>query len=140
MSDLDDVVEALAARIRTGMATDPIAGRTFAYAPDSIDPPALIVLPSTGQFVSYDSSWQTDDFELVVMVLLGTQHERAGQQKLAGYFARSGVTSLREAIYGDKTLGATVSDLRVVAGRSYGDVEWSGQLFFGAELIVEVYA
>lgn len=140
MSDIDDVVAALATRIATGMGSDPIAGRVFGFAPDAIDPPCVIVLPSAGEFVTYDSSFTTDDFELTLMVIMGAQHERRGQQQLMSYFARTGATSLREAIYGDSTLGGVVSDLRVTGGRSYGDVEWAGQIYFGAEMNVVVYA
>lgn len=141
MSNLDDVVEALAARIRTGMGTDTIAGRTYAYGIDSINPPTAIVLPSNGDFVDYDVTFDgQDDFELVVKVLMGSADDRTGQAQLLAYLARSGSTSLREAIYGDSTLGGACSDLKVVGARNFGDVEWAGQIFYGAELVVQVYA
>lgn len=142
MSNLDDVVEALAARIRTGLGTDIIAGRTYAYGIDSPNPPAAIVLPSNGDFVDYDVTFDDgqDDFELVVKVLMGSADDRTGQAQLLAYLARTGSTSLRQAIYGDSTLGGVVSDLKVVGARNFGDVEWAGQIFYGAELVVQVYA
>lgn len=140
MSDLDDVVVALAARIAAGMGSDLIAGRTFAYAPDSLNPPTAIVLPSFGGFLTFDATFDgRDDFELLVRILMGTQDNRTGQQSLLGYLSRSGATSIRTAIYGDPTLGGLVSDLKVTGASGYGDIEWAGQVFFGADLHVEVY-
>ena len=46
---------------------------------------------------------------------------------------------MRAAIYGDKTLGGIVGDLKVTGARAYGDVEYAGVTFFGAELAVVVY-
>jgi hypothetical protein len=141
MSDLADVVEALAARIRTGLAGDVLEGRTYAFAPDSIVPPTAIVLPSSDDFLDFDVTFDgQDDFGLVVKILMGTQDDRSGQAELLGYLSRSGSTSIRTAIYGDATLGGVVSDLKVTGARGYGDIEWAGQVFYGAELTVQAYA
>lgn len=140
MTDLDDVVTAMATRIATGMGTDVLGGRTFAYAPDSINPPTAIVLPSQGDFLAYDATFDgKDDYELTIRILMGSQDDRTGQQALLGYLARSGSTSVRTAIYGDGTLGGIVSDLRVTGASGYGDVEWAGQVFFGADITVTVW-
>jgi hypothetical protein len=144
MSDIDDVVVALKTRIAAGMlsAGDPIASRVFAYAPDSLNPPTAIVLPSPGDFVKFDVAFSndgSDEFELVVKILMGTQDDRTGQAALLGYLSRSGTNSIRTAIYGDRTLGGTVSDVVVVGAQSYGDVEWAAQIFFGAELVVQAF-
>ncbi len=139
MTDIADVLTAVAARIRTGFGTDVIAGRTFAYAPDSVNPPTAIVLPSAGNFLTYDVVFDArDDYELTVKILMGSQDDRTGQQALLGYLSRAGATSVRAALYGDATLGGIVSDLRVAGASGYGDVEWAGQIFFGADISVEV--
>ena len=141
MTDLDDAVQALAARIRSGMGSDVLAGRTYAFAPDSPNPPCAIVLPAPEDFLDFDVTFDgRDDFQLVVKILMGAQDDRTGQAALLGYLSRSGATSVRTAIYGDSTLGGTVSDLKVVGARGYGDVEWAAQIFYGAELVVQVYA
>jgi len=140
-ADIDDVVVALAARISTGLSAITLGGRTFAYAPDSVNPPCAIVLPSNGDFVAYDVTYDgADNFELTVKLLVGTAVSRTAQIELLGYLSRSGSTSVRAAIYGDKTLGGTVADLKVEGARSYGDVEWAGVVFFGAELVVTAYS
>jgi hypothetical protein len=141
MADLDDVVVALAGRISTGMAGDVLAGRTFPYAVDSPNPPTAIVLPSGGDFIDYDVTFDgADNFELVVRILVGTAISRPAQTRLLGYLSRTGTTSIRTAIYGDRTLGGVIADLKVVGARSYGDVEYAGVPFFGADLIVVAYS
>ena len=140
MSDIDDVVVALAARIASGMGSDTIAGRTFAYGVDSLNPPTAIVLPGSGDFLSFDVTFDGSDvFGLTVKVLMGVQDDRTGQAALLGYMSRTGSTSIRAAIYGDSTLGGTVSDLKVTGWSNYGDVEWAGQQFYGADLSVEAF-
>lgn len=139
MSDLDAVITALAARIATGMSGDAIAGRVFAYGPDSLNPPTCIVLPAPGEFLVYDDTMSaTNGYNLVVKILMGTQDDRSGQAALLGYLDRTGSTSIRAAIYGDQTLGGTCSFCRVSGASDYNDVEWAGQIFYGATLNVEV--
>ena len=140
MSDLDDVVTALAATIRTGMGTDILAGRVYAFGVDAPNPPALIVLPAPEDFLDFDVTFDgRDDFRLVLRILMSAADARTGQAALLGYLSRSGATSVRAAVYTDPTLGGVVSDCKVTGARGYGDVEWAGQLFYGAELVVEVY-
>ena len=139
MSDLDAVITALAARIATGMSGDAIAGRVFAYGPDSLNPPTCIVLPAPGEFLVYvDTMSATNGYNLVIKILMSTQDDRSGQAALLGYLDRTGSTSLRGAIYGDQTLGGTCSFCRVSGASDYNDVEWAGQIFYGATLNVEV--
>ena len=141
MSSLGDVITALATRIKTGMGSDVLSGRTFDYAVDSVNTPCAIVLPDPGgDFVSFDTTMDgADDFALIVKVLISSAISRTGQDQLLGYMDRSGATSIRTAIYGDKTLGGVVADLMVVGARNYGDVEYAGIQYFGAELMVTVY-
>jgi hypothetical protein len=139
VSDLDAVITALAARIVTGMGSDAIAGRTYAYGKDSVDPPACLVLPAPGEFLVYDDTMSaTSGYNLVVKILMGSQDDRSGQAALMGYLDRTGSTSIRAAIYGDQTLGGTCSFCRVTGASDYNDVEWAGQVFYGATLNVEV--
>ena len=139
MSNLDTVITNLAAQIRTGMGSDIIAGRTFAYAPDSIDPPTCIVVPAPGDFLIYDDTYDgTAGYNLVVKILIGTQADRTGQEALLGYLDATGSTSIRAAIYTDVKLNNSCSFVRVQSAANYGDVEWGGLQYYGADLNVEV--
>ena len=140
MSNIADVVEGCAATIRSGMGSDILAGRTYAFGVDSPNPPALIVLPAPEDFLDFDVTFDgQDDFRLVLKILMSATDARTGQAALLGYLSRSGATSVRAAVYTDPTLGGTVNDCKVTGARGYGDVEWAGVVYYGAELVVEVY-
>lgn len=139
MTDIDDVVTAAASVIATGLGSDIMAGRVYAYGIDSPNSNSLFVLPGSGSFLTFDATFDGhDDYELVLKIIMGAQDDRTGQQALLGYLSRSGSTSIRTAIYTDPTLGGIVSDLTVTGASGYGDIEWAGQVFFGADLLVSV--
>jgi hypothetical protein len=141
MANLKDVVDASVAQIVTGMVGTTIAGRTFGYAPDSINPPTAIVLPSQGSPVTFGVTMDGKDaFNLTIKLLMGAADERSGQVELMGYLARSGAASVFAAFAADPTLGGVVSYAIVTQVSNYGDVEWAGQIFFGADLDVEAYS
>jgi len=140
MADLEDVIDAAVTRLQTGYVGQTIAGRIHGTAPDSIVPPCMIVLPSTGDFLDFDATFEgKDDIELTIKVIVGAQATEAGQRALMGYFSRSGSLSLRTVLYADAQLGSTVADLEILAARGWGDVEWAGVVYFGAELGIKVY-
>src|SRR5690242_12722615 len=117
------------------MGSDALAGRTYAYGKDAVDPPACIVVPAPGEFLIYDDTMGngTSGYNLIVKILMGSQDDRTGQAALLGYLDRTGSTSIRAAIYGDQTLGGTCAFCRVASASAYNDVEWGGVVFYGAE-------
>lgn len=138
MSDLKDIVEALAAQIRTNMSTAAIAGTTYAFAPNLITPPAAVVLPAPENPVTYDDTMDDRDrFSLKIKVLMCAADELSGQQELMQYLGRSGSKSIYAAVAADPKLGGVCAYAVVTQAVGYGDVEWNGQIFFGAELDVE---
>ena len=140
MADLKDVIDAMVVRLQTAYAGNRIAGRTYGFGKDAIDPPCIIVVPSTGDFLDYDTTFEgKDDIELTLKVIVGAQATEAGQRELMDYFSRSGSLSLRAALYADPKLGNTVADMEILTARGWGDVEWAGVVYFGAELGVKVY-
>lgn len=141
MSDIADVLTAFASRVKTGMGSDPLSGRTFAFVPDSMVTPWAVALPASGDFLEYDTTFDgADDFGLLLRVIVGAEFSRTAQAQLLAYMDRSGSTSIRAAVYGDRTLGGIVSDLKVTGWQNYGDVEWSGVVYFGAEMTVTVFS
>jgi hypothetical protein len=136
MTDIDDVVTALASRLTTAFAGTAIGGRVYAYGIDSGSPPFIAVLPSPSGFVMFDRTMDgVDDFALTIKVVMGSQDDRANQAELLGYLGRSG-TSIYAAIAGDRTLGGTVDFVNSIQGTAYGDIEWGGVVMYGAEIQV----
>ena len=140
MTTITQVLDGIAAAIRTGLATDVLAGRTYSLSPDSINPPTAVVVPAPGDFLFYDDTYDgTDNFAVVVKILNGTQDSTSSQSLLLGYMAKTGATSVRAAILADHTLGGICSYMQIPTAQNFGDVEWAGQQFLGFELPVAVF-
>lgn len=140
MSTITQVLDGIAAAIRTGLSGDVLAGRTFSLSPDSINPPTVVVVPAPGDFLFYDDTYgATDNFAVVVKVLNGTQDSNSSQALLLGYMAKTGSTSIRAAILANPTLSGVCAYMQIPTAQNYGDVEWAGQQFLGFELPVAVF-
>lgn len=139
MANLDSVIDALVSRLKSGMTGTAFASRTFAYSPDSVPTPFAVVLPDA-DFITFDDTMSdSDEIRLVVKIVIGLEFTRTAFKELLGYLDRSGSGSFRAAIYGDRTLGSTVSDLQITGVRSFGDIEWAGVIHLGAEMTVTVW-
>jgi hypothetical protein len=140
VTDIEQVLDGIAAAIRTGLAGDALAGRVYSKSPDSLNPPTAVVVPGPGDFLFYDDTYSgTDNFAVVVKILNGTQDSRTSQDLLLGYMAKSGATSIRAAILANPTLSGICANLRIPTAQNYGDVEWAGQQYLGFELPVAVF-
>ena len=129
----------LRAGIATNLAT--ISGlRTSATVPDSINPPIAVVMPNT---ITYDISFARtggDEYEFLVMVIVGRVDERTAQNRLDGYCSGTGASSVKAAIESDKTLGGTAFSLRVTSLRNYNQVTVGDVTYLSGEFVVQVYA
>ena len=140
MTTIKQVLDGIAAAIRTGLSTDTVAGRTYSLSPDSLNPPTIVVVPAPGDFLFYDDTYDhTDNFAALVKILNGTQDSTSSQSLLLDYMARSGALSVRAAILAAPTLGGICSYLEIPSAQNYGDVEWAGQQYLGFELPVAVF-
>lgn len=128
--------------IRDGLAANlgTISGlRAFSYMPDRVSVPAAIV----GEVgIDFDLTFGRglDQFAITVRVYVSKASDRAGQDKLDGYLAGSGASSIKAAIEADKTLGGAAQTLKVVAVTGYGVYEVGGVDYLGAEFSVVIYA
>jgi len=129
----------LRAGIATNLAT--ISGlRTSATVPDSINPPIAVVMPNT---ITYDTSFARtggDEYEFLVMVIVGRVDERTAQNRLDGYCSGTGASSVKAAIESDKTLGGTAFSLRVTSLRNYNQVTVGDVTYLSGEFVVQVFA
>jgi hypothetical protein len=140
MTDIIQILDGIRDAIRTGLASDVLAGRTYSVSPDSINPPTAVVVPAPGDFLFYDDTYNgTDNFAAIVKILNGTQDSTSSQSLLLGYMAKTGATSVRAAILASPTLGGICSYMLIPTAQNFGDVEWAGQQFLGFELPVAVF-
>lgn len=132
-------ISELRAGIATNLAT--ISGlRTSATVPDSINPPIAVVMPNT---ITYDTSFARtggDEYEFLVMVIVGRVDERTAQNRLDGYCSGTGASSVKAAIESDKTLGGKAFSLRVTSLRNYNQVTVGDVTYLSGEFVVQVFA
>jgi hypothetical protein len=129
----------LRAGIATNLAT--ISGlRTTPTVPDQINPPIAVVMPNT---ITYDTAFARsggDEYEFLVMVIVGRVDERSAQNKLDAYASPSGNGSVKTAIEKDKTLGGKAFSLRVTNLRNYNQVTVGDVTYLSAEWVVQVFS
>lgn len=128
--------------LRQGLATRlaTIQGlRVSATIPDQPNPPQAVVFPNR---VLYDISYGrgADEYEFVILVILGRVSERTAQASLDAYCNPSGATSVKQAIQGDTTLGGKAMDCRVTEMRGQSSLTLGDVTYLTAEFMVTVIA
>jgi hypothetical protein len=97
--------------LKTRLAT--ISGlRVWDVIPDQVTPPGAVIGQLDFTF-DIDNARGVDLANVDVYVIVQRMDARSGQNKLDGYLAGSGASSIKAAIEGDRTLGGTVNTLRV---------------------------
>jgi hypothetical protein len=129
--------------IRDGLKTTigTISGlRVYDVVPDqAINFPVALFIPTS---IEFDLAMQrgTDRYEFELTVAVQRADSRTAQDKLDAYVTGSGSSSIRQAIYNNRTLGLDNTDARVVGMNNYaGDVSLNGIDGVGANLTIEVY-
>lgn len=101
--------------VRDGLKTrlQTISGlRVWDVIPDQVTPPGAVVGQLDFTF-DIDNARGVDLANVDIYVIVQRMDARSGQNKLDGYLAGSGSSSIKAAIEGDRTLGGTVNTLRV---------------------------
>jgi hypothetical protein len=107
-------------QVRDGLKTrlQTISGlRVYEIIPEPITPPCAVVGQLDFTF-DIDNARGLDQANVDIYVIVQRFSERAGQDKLDGYLAGTGATSIKAAIEGDRTLGGTCQTLRVIGAES----------------------
>ena len=135
MASISDLRNGLAANLAT------ISGlRTSATVPDQINPPIAVVMPGS---ITYDIAFARtggDEYEFLVLVIVGRVDERTAQNRLDAYCSGTGAGTIKAAIESDKTLGGKAMSLRVTSLRNYNQLTVGDTTYLSAEFVVQVYA
>ena len=131
-------------QIRDGLKTtleNNITGlRVYDVVPDySINFPVAIVLPTT---ITFGLAMQrgTDLYNFDILVAVQRGESRTAQDALDLYITGAGSSSLRQAIFNNRTLGLSDTDASVTGVSNYaGDVNLNGIDAIGANISLEVY-
>ncbi len=134
MADFSAIRDGIQTRIET------ITGlRAYSVWPDTVNAPAVLVKPLRWGYRRAIGNVNQAAFELLVIVSMGAGLARA-QAALDAYLDDTGVTSIKAAIEGGKTLGGIVDTLVVDGWRDYDSYEINGVDYLGAKINLEVWA
>lgn len=113
--------------------------RVHTRAPGVIVPPAALVVPADGAFLTFDSTMDgdSDDLELIVLLLVSKAKDEKGQERLDAYLAPIGEKSVRAAINAFEPADG-IHYMRATEARNYGVVEYNSVEYLGCELAVSV--
>lgn len=112
--------------------------RTYPHLSGQINPPAAIIQPGPGQFLTYRTSNVTHDLELQVLLVVEFGSDRSADKGLSDYIADSGDLSVYAAINGNNTLGGVVDDAWVVAAQDWQVYTIAGIPYLGVVFPVRV--
>lgn len=125
--------EGLAVRLRT------IDGlNVYSTVPGSIVVPAAIIMLGDGQFLTYDTSSDSDGMTWTVRVFTSLADNVSGQTALDEYLLRTGDYSIRAALAADPTLGGAVDYADVTGASGYGIAPVGAVEYFGCDFAVDV--
>jgi hypothetical protein len=107
-------------------------------------PPSLWVEPDPVEGVQYDRAMARglDLWTFLVWALAGTVTDRGAQDRLDGFIASAGGSSVKAAVEADRTLGGVAMDCRVTRCVGYSAYERAGlnAAYLAAQWTVEVHA
>lgn len=130
--------------VRDGIKTtleNNISGlRVYDVVPDyALNFPVAIVLPVN---INFNISMQrgTDQYTFDILVAVERGNSRTAQDKLDQYITGQGSSSLRQAIFNNRTLGLDNTDATITGVSNYAaDVNLNGIDAIGANVSLEVY-
>lgn len=99
-------------------------------------PPAFIVLPESGRPRTLGAVKEHQEFRVRLFISDGLT--RVARDALDGYLSPTGTTSIRAAIVANKHLGLSGLTAFYTGWENYGLIEWSGVVYFGADVLVTV--
>lgn len=106
----------------------------YAFLTDSIEVPAAVVIPDSGEAVANARGLDSHLFR--VRVAVRRADERSAAQTLDRYLSSSGMHSIREAIVDNRDLGLEGTDATWQGWENYGDHVWNDVSYLGADVLI----
>lgn len=131
------------AAVRDGLKVnlETISGlRVHDTAPDTIQPDAIVIAPADGTFLEFDTSMDgdSDDLAFTLHLFVARRSDRAAQDQIDAYLARSGPSSIFVAASRAAIAGTHYAE--VTRARDYGDYTYATEKFLGCRFDVLVGA
>lgn len=128
-------------QIRDGLQTVGTA-ITGLRAKDVIDgdlaPPCLVVIPEAGEAKTVTGTRDRLNFRLRLMV--SSESKRSAQDALDGYLSSSGDSSIRAKLQTSTHHNLGLAGVKAIwnGWDGYGLNEWSGVVYFGADVLIQI--
>lgn len=136
MTNITAVREALRVRLET------IPGLiAHATMPGQITPPAAVVTPAQGTFLTYDQTMDgVDDVLMSITLFVKYNAQDQAQSNLDAYLADTGASSVKAAVDGDIDLDGTAHFAAVTEASNYGIVTFgaTGTEYLSCEFAVTI--
>lgn len=129
------------AAVRDGVKTvlDTIPGlRAYDIVPGDMSPPAAIVSPAHGTFITYGTSLGrgSDDMAFTILLLVSSAWQRSAADLLDSYLAGSGSKSIVTAFENNPVVGAQFAF--ITSASSYGQIVFNGTRYYGCQLHLRI--
>lgn len=135
MADLTAICTGLAATIGT------IPGlRVSAQFVSTVEPPAAVILPVTGQGLKFDNFGGGVSYALRVVLLVQYAQDTSSVASINGYIATTGTYSLAQVLANNPRLAGVYDYVTMDSIRGYGLMEWGGQQYLGTTAMLTVMA
>ena len=101
-----------------------------------VNPPMALVLPQTGQILTFDTVNGDVTYMLRVILLVSYGEDASSQAALDAYLDPTGSGSVIGALRTDSRLGGVVAYCVPTTAVGYGLIEWAGNQYFGTTVMV----
>lgn len=122
-----------------GAVLDTIDGlRVYPHLQPQINPPAAVIAPGEGEFLTYRTSNVSHDLDLMITILVQLGTDRSADQKLSDYIADSGDKSIYALIEANQTLNGTVDSTIITKATNWGVRTFAGVEYLAVDFAAEV--
>lgn len=105
-----------------------------------INPPAAVVMPQPGQSLRFDTLDGGITYFLRVVLLVSLTEDTSSVSLLNSYLATTGTLSVSQALRLSPRAAGVYDYAIMDSVRGYGMMEWAGQQYLGAQLLVQAMA
>jgi len=112
--------------------------RVSTQIPDNPQPPVGIINLDNIQYDQAMAQGLTLA-NFTVQIIVARASARSAQNRLDGFVANSGASSVKSALELNRTLDGLIQDLRVVSVPNIGSITMSDQIYLAADFEVAVY-
>lgn len=126
-------------KVALGEVLETIPGlRVYPRLSGQINPPAAVIAPGTGVFLTYRTSNVSHDLDLAVTVFVQRGNDRTADEELSAYIADSGDQSIYAIVNANSTLGGKVDDAWVTQAQDWGVFTYADVSYLGCVFPVQV--